>query len=78
MEVYRRLCIRLIGTLLVSRSGLVEENSVKCFIPTVFTCPILFYVKFCPFRENNIVVVFPFPFHIPIPLGILWFIRLQG
>ena len=30
------------------------------------------------FKENNNLVVFPFPFHIFMPLTNLWFIRLQG
>ena len=31
-----------------------------------------------PYRENNDVIVFLFPFHIFMPLANLWLIRLQG
>ena len=45
----------------------------------VFTCLLLSLCKICsPFRENNNVVVFPFPFNIFMPLTNLWFIHLQG
>ena len=64
-----------IGMLLVSRSGLVEDN---VFHPMVFNCPLLSLCKTSsPFRENN-NVVFQFPFHVFLPLAKLCFIHLQG
>ena len=56
---------RVIGMLLVSWSGHVEEDAVEVFRYYVFTCPLLSRCKISsPFRENNNVVVFLFPFHI--------------
>ena len=58
---------------LVSRSGHVEENAVE-----MFTCSLLFKSKIpSPFRENNNMVVFPFPFLIFMSLANLWLICLQ-
>ena len=69
----------LIGMLLVSRLGLVEEDTVDCYINMISTCPLLSQCKISrSFRENNNVVVFPFPFHVFMTLAKLWFIRLQG
>ena len=54
----------LVGVLLVSRSGLVEEDAVEVFHYHGFSwCTISSL-----FRENNNVVVFQFPFHIFMPL----------
>ena len=48
----------MIGMLLVSKSGLVEEDAVKVF-HYVFTCLRLSECKISsPLRENNNVVVF--------------------
>ena len=45
----------------------------------VITCPLLSCCKTSsPFRENNNVVVFPFPLIIFIPFANLWSIRLLG
>ena len=64
---------------LVSRSELMEENAAQVFITMMFTCPLLPCSKMLsPFRENNIVVVFPYPFHIFMLLANLWIIRFQG
>ena len=49
--------------LLVSRSGLVEEDAVEVLTCLLFWCEIL-----SPFQENNNVVVFQFPSHILMPL----------
>ena len=64
---------------LVSRSGLVKENAIKVSITMVFTCPLLFWCKVSsPLKENfNVVIIFPFPFHIFMPFANLWIIRLQ-
>ena len=64
----------LIGMLLVSRSGLVEEDAVEVvhYYGFYLSSSSLNY-----FRENN-VVVFPFPFQIFMLLTNLWFIRLEG
>ena len=70
---------RLIGMLLVSRSGVVEGDDAEVFILMVFTCSLLSWCNISsPIRENNNVVVFPFPSHIFIPLANLWLIRLKG
>ena len=69
----------LIGLLLVTRFRLVEEIAVEVFhhygvhMSSFFLCKIS-----NPFRENNNLVVFPFPSHISMPLANVWFIRLQG
>ena len=69
----------LVGMLLVSRSGLVEEDAVEVFHYYGFHLIYSFLMyNFKSFRENNNVVVFPFPFHIFMPLANLWFFRLQG
>ena len=65
-----------IELLLVSRSGLVEEDAVEVFHYYGFHVSSSFIES--PFMENNNVVLFPFPFHIFMPLAKLWFIRLQG
>ena len=66
------------GLLLVSRSGLVEENTVEVF-HHVFTCPLLPWCKISsPFKQNNNVAVLPFPFHIVIPFVRMWFVRIWG
>ena len=45
----------------------------------VITCPLLSCCTISsPFWENNNVVVFPFPFHISMPLANLWIMRLKG
>ena len=49
--------------MLVCRFGLVEENAVEVFHHYSIK------LSFFPFRENNDVVVFPFPFHIFISLA---------
>ena len=71
--------VRWVGMLLVSRSGLVEEDVVEVFHYYGFH---LFSFYWCTistlFRENNNLAVFPFPYHIFMPLANLWFIRLQG
>ena len=56
--------------LLVSRSGLVEEDAVEVFYHygVHLSSSFLMY-NFKSFRENNNVVVFPFPFHIFMPLA---------
>jgi hypothetical protein len=57
--------------LLVSRSGLVEEDAVE--VTMVFICPLLSSCKMSSiFRENNNVVVFPFPLHMFMPLANLY------
>ena len=69
----------LVGRLLVSRSGLVEEDAVEVFRYYGFHFPLLSCCTISsPFRENNNVVVFPFLFHIFLPLFYFWLIRLQG
>ena len=54
----------MIGIPLVSRSGLVEEDAVEVFYYHGWHFYSFFLdVKFpSPFRENNNVVVLPFPF----------------
>jgi hypothetical protein len=65
--------------LLVSRFELVEEDAVEVFHYCGFHLSSFFLMyNFMNFRENNNVVVFPFPFHIFLPLANLWFIRSQG
>ena len=65
--------------LLVSMSGIVEENAVELFHHYGFNLPSSFLCKIStPFKENNSVAVFQFTFHIFVPLAHLWFIRLQG
>jgi hypothetical protein len=56
--------------LLVSRSGLGEENAVEVF----HHCGVNLSSTF---RENNNVLLLPFPFHIFMPLANLWFIHVQ-
>ena len=70
MEKYAP-CGWLVGMLLVSKSGLVEKRMpLKCSITLVFTCPLLSRCTISSlFRENNNVVVFPFPLHIFMPLA---------
>ena len=52
---------------------------LKYSIIMVFTCPLLSWSKISShFRENNNVIVFPFPFHISMSLAKLRFISLQG
>jgi hypothetical protein len=75
-----RLVGCLVGMLLVSRSGLMEEDAVEVFHHYGFHLSssfLMYNFKFF-FMENNIVAVFPFPFHIFMPLANLQFIRLQG
>ena len=61
--------------LLVSKSGLAEENVVEVFHRYgVHWCSF----SLCIFKGNNKMAVFPFPFHIFMPLANLWFIRFQG
>jgi len=61
--------------LLLSRSGLVQENAVEVFhhygvnLSSSFLCKIS-----SPFMENNNVVVFRFPLHIFMPLANVWFV----
>ena len=69
----------LVGMLLVSRSGLVEQDAVKVFHYYGFHLSSSFLMyNFKSFQGNNNVVVFPFPFQIFMQLANLWFIRLQG
>ena len=69
----------LIGMLLVSRSGFVEDKVVEVFHYYVFFLLLLSWCRIsCPFRKNNNVVVFPFTFHIFMTLANLRFARLQG
>ena len=59
----------------------MENNKVVVlrFLAMVFPCPHISWCKMSsPFRQNNNLVVFPFPFHIYIPLVNFWFIRRQG
>ena len=60
----------LVGMLLVSRSGLVEEDAVEVlhFYDFHLSSPFLMY-NFKFFRENNNVVLFPLPFHILMQLA---------
>ena len=56
-----------------------KRMALKCYTTMVLTSPFDSWCKMSSaFRENNIVVVFPFPFYIFMPLPNLWFIRLQG
>ena len=74
-------CLKMwvIGMLLVSRFGLVEEDAVDEFHYNGFTCPLLSWCKISsPIKENNNVILFLFPFHIIMSLANLWFIHLQG
>ena len=69
----------LIGMLLVSRSGLVEEDAVEVFHYYGFHLSSSFLMQnFKPFQVNNNVVVFPIHLHIFMPLANLCLIRLQG
>ena len=52
---------------------------LKCSITLVFTCPLFSRCTILSlFRENNNMVLLPFPLQIFMPLVNLWFIRLQG
>ena len=56
-----------------------KRRLLKYFITMVFTCHLFSWCKVSsPLRGNNNVVVFPFPFHVFMPLANLWFIHLQG
>ena len=69
--IYWLVCFLLAGP------DLWKRMPLKCSINMVFTCPLLSLCKISsPFRENKNMVVFPFPFHIFMPLANLWFIRL--
>jgi hypothetical protein len=64
---------------LLAGLNLWKRMPLKCSITMVFTCPLLSLCTISSlFRENNNVVVFPFPFHIFMPLANMWFILLQG
>ena len=68
-----------IDMLLVGRPGLVKMNVVELFHLYGVHLSSSFLIKISsPFRENNNVVVFPYPFHILMPLVNLWLIHLQG
>ena len=79
--VYNRCHIKCIGWLvcwLLAGPDLWKRKPLKCSITMVFTCPLLSLCEISiSFRENN-VAVFPFPFHISMPLANFRFIRLQG
>ena len=65
--------IQLVGMLLVSSSGLVEEDGIIM----VFTCPLISWFTISSlFRENNNVVVLLFAFNIFVLLTKLWFMYL--
>ena len=66
----------VIGLLLVSRSGFMEQDALEVFHYYGFHLYSSFLSS--PFRENNNEEVFPFPSHIFMPLANLWFIRHQG
>ena len=57
----------------------MEEDAVQVlhYYDFHLSSSLLMY-NFKSFRENNNVVVFPFPLHTFMPLANLWFIRLQG
>ena len=56
-----------------------KKMLLKCSITMVSTCPLLSWHKMSgSFRENNNVIVFPFPFLIIMTLANKWIIRLQG
>ena len=62
---------------LIAGSDVRKRMLLKCSITMVYTCPLLSWGKISnTFRENNNAVVFPFDFHIFIPLVNLRFIRL--
>ena len=62
---------------LLADPDLWKRLPLKCSITMIFICPLLPWCQISsPFRENNNVVVFPFFFHIIIPLANLWFICL--
>ena len=64
---------------LLAGPDLWNRMLLNCSITMVFSCPLLSWCEISsPFRDNNKVVVFPFLFHIFMPLPKLWFIRLQG
>ena len=59
---------------LLAGLDLQKRMLLMCSISMAFTCPLLSWCKISsPFKENNNVVVFPFPFHIFMPLANLWF-----
>jgi hypothetical protein len=62
--------------LLVSRSGLVEEDATEVFHNYGFLLSSLLMQNFKLLQGNNNVTVFPFPLHIFMPLANLWSIRL--
>ena len=63
---------------LLAGPDLWKRIPLKYSITMVFTCHLLTLRKIAsPFRENNNVVVFLFPFHIFMPLANLWFIQQQ-
>ena len=60
---------------LLTRADLWKRVPLRCS----FTSPLLSWCTISSlFKENNNVVVLPFPFHIFIPLANLWFIRLRA
>ena len=64
---------------LLAGPDLWKRMPLNCSITMIFTCPLLSWCTISSlFRGNNNVVVFPFPFHIFMPLTNMWFIRLQG
>ena len=57
---------------------LVEQDAVQVSHYYGFHLSSSFLMNIKYFREKSNVVVFPFPFHVFMPLANLWFIRLQG
>ena len=63
---------------LLAGLDLWKRMPLKCSITMIFTCLLLSSCTISSlFGENNNVVVFPFPFHIFMPLTKLWFVCLQ-
>ena len=59
-------------------SGLVEEDAVEVFHYNGFHLSSSFLMHNFKSFQRKYEIVFPFPFHIFMPLANLWFIRLQG
>ena len=79
LYIYIWLVDSLVDMLLVSSPNLWKRMLLKYSITVMFTCPILSWCKISnPLRENNNVVVLPFPFHIFMSLANLYFNRLLG